>query len=679
MTKFRRLISLLLCMLMLLSAMSACKPTPQDPEDTTPPTVTPPEDNTPEQTGNPIALIKDKAAVYSIVYADTLSEEGVEAASRLRDALSTHTQEPVSCGKDTETEQAQYEILIGTTDRVESRRVRPDLLRFSYIVRVVDTKIVICATHDWMLTLAVTGLTRSMKAERDENKQISALTVMDDLSILFDFTKDMDYSRAGWALSKFPAFFSGTLVEKTYTKTAGLDASAPTAEDYQMQIATDVDYADFRAYANALSANGFTVTRHATNEKSIISYWVEMGKNRMYMYYTASTKEVRFILDQEDSAPLSEFAYTYEKQEGDSTTVYLYGLKLHPDGINIGEKYPAASNTAFYEQYPELAGKASKKQETYKNCGAMYVIKLADNSVIIVDGGDYKSMSVEQAVYLNEFLHEITDTPMNEKVRISCWFITHPHGDHYSGFVRFMLGFHKYYEMERLMYNMETHGIIPVEQLKQWYPSLICHRLHTGESFQLANVKINVLFTLEDLVRVGSMTCEYWPEGTAPDKIADESDDNNTSAVLRLTIDGKTVMLTGDIASEASKVLLRNYEANDHAELKADMLQIPHHGWNNLSAFFKAVSPSISVFNQSKGGAQKGLKGKALKTYNAAASATKGGEKNMYFSGDETVGFQVKSGKLEVVFREAAVGYAWDGSDGGAESRWNVTTAFPAI
>ncbi len=673
MKKIQRFLSLFLCALMLLPVLAACKPTPEVPENTTPPIETPPE-----EMGNPVHLIKDKISNYAIVYASSLSPEGVGAANELNSTFSNRSVQPVTYGKDTELAETPYEILIGNTNRPESAAVTGDLTAYSFIVRYVGTKVVICATEDWMLSAAITKFTQSMEYERDANKDINSIMIMDNLSILFDLTKDTSYSRDGWSISKFPAFFAGKLVEGSFSDTIGFNTIAPTSRNYKMTFASEVEVADFVAYADTLAANGFTVTAHAGNRNTIMGYWVETGKNRMYMYYTASTKEVRFIVDQNDSVMPEEFGYTYEKKAGESTTLYLYGLKMHPDGVGApGGVYPSLEQAApygLYERYPELIPLIGTVQNNYKNCGAMYVIKLADNSVMIVDGGEMRMMCVEQALYLNDFLHEITDTPADEQVRISCWFITHPDGDHFTGMIRFLNSFHKLYTIERVMYNIDAVNqgpndltkIMGEECIQKWYPDVIYHRPHTGETFMLADMKIDIMATLEDLVNSESKELE------------DNDNPNNHSVVLRLTIDGRTVMITGDASNQATDAMLRNYAAGNYAELKVDMLQIPHHGWDNLPNFFSAVNPSISMFNQSSGGAQKGIYGAAYYTYLAVVAATKGGDANLYYSGDETVGFEVSNGDFVVSFREPAVGFAWDRTDGGIEYMWSTWTSFPA-
>lgn len=68
---------------------------------------------------------------------------------------------------------------------------------------------------------------------------------------------------------------------------------------------------------------------------------------------------------------------------------------------------------------------------------------------------------------------------------------------------------------------------------------------------------------------------------------------NEASTVLRLTYEGRSILLTGDIAEAALGTLV-----SDHAEvLKADALALPHHGSvvHNTAAFIEAVDPRIAV------------------------------------------------------------------------------------
>lgn len=69
------------------------------------------------------------------------------------------------------------------------------------------------------------------------------------------------------------------------------------------------------------------------------------------------------------------------------------------------------------------------------------------------------------------------------------------------------------------------------------------------------------------------------------------SDPNNSSVVVRVTVAGRTLLLTGDTEIEAQDALVRS-----GTELRADVLKVPHHGSRYQSpAFLRAVHPSVAI------------------------------------------------------------------------------------
>ena len=67
------------------------------------------------------------------------------------------------------------------------------------------------------------------------------------------------------------------------------------------------------------------------------------------------------------------------------------------------------------------------------------------------------------------------------------------------------------------------------------------------------------------------------------------SDPNNSSLVVRATVEGTTVLLTGDVEPEAQRDLLRR-----GVDLRADVLKVPHHGSDHQEpAFLDAVGASV--------------------------------------------------------------------------------------
>ena len=477
-----------------------------------------------------------------------------------------------------------------------------------------------------------------------------------------------------------PFFPHATYCPDVYTDGVGYAKYSRDINTYRMILGTGATKAEFDSYIESLKACGCTVESAGEHHTAISGYWVEKNDVRMYAYISAVSGEVRFILDTDpDQTTIEEFSYTYDKKPGDTTAVYMYGVRMNPYGINIGESY----NILDEKKYPALAAEynpiirsiidangGDPKNFADKNCGMLMFVKLADNSIIWIDGGERAEMSVEAAVHLDEFLHKITDTPMNEKVIIRTWFLTHYHGDHFGGFLRFMMNFHHRYHIERVMYSMrETHlpswlvSYLSEDYIKGYYPDIIFHRLHTGETLRLGDVEIDVMYTGEDLVHPKLATFNT-------------QDDNDTSTVLRFRYDGMSALALGDVAHHGGETMLKMYAEND---LRCDVMQVPHHGWNHLPGVFKAVNPKISLYAQSEHGARMGLSGGANRVFRSVVENTIGGVDNVYYAGKSTTGVGVENGEVKVVYYEEGVaGKAWDGSDGGLDTpRWNDTTPFP--
>jgi len=80
-----------------------------------------------------------------------------------------------------------------------------------------------------------------------------------------------------------------------------------------------------------------------------------------------------------------------------------------------------------------------------------------------------------------------------------------------------------------------------------------------------------------------------------PDRVfhGTRSDPNNSSVVLRVTAGGTTLLLAGDAEVEAQDALVRS-----GADLRAEVLKVPHHGSAYQSpAFLRAVRASVGVIS----------------------------------------------------------------------------------
>jgi competence protein ComEC len=102
------------------------------------------------------------------------------------------------------------------------------------------------------------------------------------------------------------------------------------------------------------------------------------------------------------------------------------------------------------------------------------------------------------------------------------------------------------------------------------------HVAAAGESFRLGQTSAEVL----------------WPPAGEPP----HGDRNAVSVVLRATVRGVRVLLTGDVGQEAQQKMLRG-----GADLSADVLKVPHHGSADQEPrFLAAVGASIATISAGK-------------------------------------------------------------------------------
>ncbi len=276
----------------------------------------------------------------------------------------------------------------------------------------------------------------------------------------------------------------------------------------------------------------------------------------------------------------------------------------------------------------------------------MYVIKLADNSVFIMDGGGYQQFDAAQIDGFMAFLRNVTGTKEGEKIRIAAWYMSHGHPDHMAGFCLFVKKYHKELSFERIFYNFPSPNS-PTEILadgRGTYSKLLTYidkyvkddnfvfiKPHTGQEFKLADITVNVFYTHEDIVN----------PTTALSEVA--NDYNNSSAVLKITIDGKIFMLYGDVNKPAMNVILAN---NSDASLKCDIVQLAHHVINDLSTIYHKNKAPVVLVPQSPNGCTRN------QTRKNAINASKTYVQNdmLYYASEETVGLQVIDGKITEVF-----------------------------
>ena len=406
----------------------------------------------------------------------------------------------------------------------------------------------------------------------------------------------------------------------------------------KLRIVTGTTSSGFTAWCTKLVENGFTYVWHRscaaqTNTNRYAKYLSEDGTYSIYTYFVPATKMTRIIVDTHEDT-LGTFSY--EGKGTGKTEVYMYYLSGMDDG------WAAAS--------PETAGNRFRS-----NAGSMFVIKMADNSLFIVDGGGYNQMGDRACEELYTFLRSITGVPEGQRITINTWFISHLHTDHCGGFPRFLQKFYTEFELCNIMYNFDIEGESRgyIQRVSKIYPDAKYYKPHTGESFKVAGVQFDILYSVEDRYKPNSSNQLILNDASCIDYL----NENNTSIVMRMTFDGKTMLLTGDIR-DADAVLMSMYPA---ADLHADILQFPHHNFDDHATLAQTVDPSIIFINQVK----------SSNFNRSRLYSNRNGWRNVadavYFGGNETVGYRADKG---IFYRKASDGYDYLGWGAGAYPIW---------
>lgn len=230
--------------------------------------------------------------------------------------------------------------------------------------------------------------------------------------------------------------------------------------------------------------------------------------------------------------------------------------------------------------------------------GMGYIVRLADGSFCIIDGGMGDPDHVDSDKLMNILLQQ---KPADaEKPVIAAWIFSHLHGDHIGVFNCFSLDHHDDVVLERLYFNfpkeeeiaasdspyMLDDSIYRYTQFKKnlaaFYADVPVVKLHSGNRFAVRNASFETLYAYDDLY---------------PKTIVDGGM-NECSLLLKMTVDGQSVLWTGDFAFNATNLVLKEYPD----ALSADILQMAHHGINGTEAFYARVNPTYTLLPVWEGG-----------------------------------------------------------------------------
>ena len=484
------------------------------------------EDNTPREDKVAIRLGTAYANIlYSADRDDTLKAATSSFASDYAKVIGVSKVTPTKAGT---YDDDKAEILVGNIKYPECEGIYKDLTYDKVKVCVVGSKLVIA------------GYNTALMAE-----------VLGDLADLLAAKKDAD---GNIILEK------DFVIEKTFGEPLAalpiLDGVKPsfvdTGDNCYMVNFGATNNTTFTKYCDAIAATGFTLYSEKTMDKNIYKTYV----NDTYVVtaiYTNHNSYTKALIEPLSGTVLPTKAAdnSYTPVSGVETTITQLGLY---DG-NLGRTYN----------------------------GMCYVVRLADGSFIVVDGG-FSGEGCEDRIY-NTLKKQAPDP---DNIVIAAWIITHAHSDHTGVLKSFFTAYADKVTVEQFICNLpsvaqlvnnweneregnERSTTNMRDFLYNTLSSIPKVKAHPGQEFYIRNAKINVIYTIDLYER----------------KLDDY---NNTSIVFKLEAEDTSMLFLADY-DDKGRTMNELYRAST---LKSDIVQMAHHGLpeNSSNAITSVIKPT---------------------------------------------------------------------------------------
>ncbi|MBE6553910.1 MAG: hypothetical protein E7666_06155 [Ruminococcaceae bacterium] len=215
-------------------------------------------------------------------------------------------------------------------------------------------------------------------------------------------------------------------------------------------------------------------------------------------------------------------------------------------------------------------------QVSLEDFGMSYVVRLSDGRFLVIDGGRPFEPDADR---LYACLCE--QTP-HEMPVIAAWIFSHPHSDHYLCFFPFMERYATRVKIEKFLFHFpdaddlehypklakkgrwfeDDSGMTNIPRLFEWIEQTgaSVYAPHTGQRYRIGDADCEILACMDDTV-------------------LHSQNINATSLVIRMELGGQVILWTTDAAFSLAR-LPEKYGR----QLKADILQVPHHGFQCGSA-----------------------------------------------------------------------------------------------
>lgn len=407
-----------------------------------------------------------------------------------------------------------------------------------------------------------------------------------------------------WKLCNLPCFDGGEIQPLAYRCGSGIADdfdNVETSEDSTMQIVTNTTDEAFLKYCATLSENGFEEI-YRRDEKHGIYRQFKKGDKLFYLYFTFAEKTAHIIEDNA-SVTLDVFSEDDAPDAQDSTDLMQFGL--------------------FYDEM--IHG-------TSCDCGMNYVIRLRNNKLIIVDGGEWEQTTKPSVDEFLKRVRSMTGTKDGDPIEVALWYCTHMHDDHMDFFIKLVKKYGDMVKIDRVMFNFPAYSVYEYKDyvqdmrktLSAHSPALRFLKPHTGQKFKIDGAEIDVIYTHEDLFEGTEESVDYSA--------------NTFSTVIQVSFEGVTLLLLADADDRVGEILCRRYET-----LPCTFMQAPHHGINRVEHIYALVDSEYVLLPESSYHMHKSERMRG----NLSVIYKYNNPLNVLLAGDYTVVFRAKDGELE--------------------------------
>ena len=366
-----------------------------------------------------------------------------------------------------------------------------------------------------------------------------------------------------WRLEAVPAYVGGEILPDLFNCGSGLadDLAAVTAEDTQMQVIRETSEAEFAVYCNLLEADGFICTFDRKNGSGLYRQY-QKENNLVYTYFTYCDRTARVLADKA-SVPLPDFEDIGGKALHMDTSLMQFGL-LYDDMVKW----------------------------TSCDCGMNYVLRLHNNKLIVVDGGEAEQATEIAVGEWMKRVRTLTQTNEGDPIEIALWFCTHPHDDHMDFFVKLIRKYGALLHLERVMFNFPSGSLLSQKPYVRDLRGLLCEKYpdvrflkpHTGQRFTIDSAVFDVLYTQEDLLSTKTDDLQF--HGA-----------NETSAVVKIEFENRSLLLLADAGDEVEEIVCARYASDG---LSCTFLQAAHHCINTVEGLYAFIQSDYVLIPESR-------------------------------------------------------------------------------